>query len=119
MPINIIQGKHITVCTVILEVKMAEFNKFSVYGQCYGIANIVQKDKVDRMVDDIVDMYIYEDVKSFVKEHFGDVEGVEWFDYPELNKKVYVKNEDKVVEICMLKGNKQYYGKGWIPVEKD
>jgi hypothetical protein len=74
-----------------------------------------KKDKVDSMVDEILDINRIVEIKDFISEHFGDVEGTKWFNYPELEKSVYVLNEDKRVEICMLFKNKQYYGKGWVP----
>ena len=95
---------------------MAEFNKYSMYGLGFQGAEMSQKDKVDRMVDEIIDMNMYNEVKDFVKENFGDIQGGKWFEYPELNKSVYVLNESEKIEICMLKNHKQYYGKGWKPI---
>ena len=98
---------------------MAEFNKFSMYNLAYQGAGMSTKDEVDKMVDEIIDLHMYEDVKNFVAKNFGDVQGIQWFDYPELNKKVYVLNEAEKVEICMLKNNKQFYGKGWKHINNE
>ena len=92
---------------------MAEFNKFSMYNLAYQGAGMSTKDKVDKMVDEVIDLHDYNEVKNYVLKNFGEVNGSEWFDYPEINKKVYVLNQDEKVEICMLKNNKQFYGKGW------
>ena len=97
---------------------MPDFNQFSTYGLSFQGAGMSQKDKVDTIVDEIIDMDMFDDVQAFVKNYFGDVEGAQWFEYPELNKSVYVLNESEKIEICMLKNHKQYYGKGWIPLYK-
>lgn len=92
---------------------MAELNKYSIYNMGFCGANMSAKDKIDTMVDEIIDLHAYDEVKNFVEKNFGNIQGEQWFDYPELNKKIYLLNEDKKVEICMLKNDKQYYGKGW------
>ena len=97
---------------------MAEFNKFSLYNYNLQQANLSTKDIVDKMVDEIIDLHMYADVKDFVNTNFGEVDGIKWFDYPKLNKKVYVLNEEERVEICMLKNGKQFYGKGWKHIKK-
>lgn len=100
----------------ITDKRMAEFSKYSMYGLGYQGAGMSTKDKVDKMVDEIIDLHMYNEVQDFIKRNFGDVEGSEWFKYPELNKSVYVKNEEDKIEVYMLKGEKQYYAKGWKPV---
>ena len=95
---------------------MTEFNKYSMYGLGFQGAGMSQKDKVDRMVDEIIDIDAYNEVQDFIKKNFGDVEGEKWFEYPEFKKLVYVLNEEDKIEICMLKNNEQYYGKGWKPI---
>lgn len=92
---------------------MTEFNKYSMYGLGYQGADMTQKDKVDRMVDEIININMYDEIQDFIKKNFGDVDGSKWFEYQELKKSVYVLNEEDKIEICMLKNNKQYYGKGW------
>ena len=98
---------------------MAELNKFSLYN--FGIqgATMSTKDKVDRWVEDMIDLHDYNEVKDFVQRNFGNVDGIQWFDYPELSKKVYVLNEPEKIEICTLKNDKQYYGKGWKYIQRD
>ena len=98
---------------------MAEFNKFNMYSLGAQGATQLTKDKVDQWVDKIIDMDMYKEVKDFIHDNFGDIDGIQWFEYPELKKKVFVRNEPNKVEICMLKNDKQYYGKGWIPLNKD
>ena len=95
---------------------MAEFNQFSMYGKNFQSAEMLHKDRVDTMIDEIRSINMYNEIQDFVKKNFGEVNGVQWFEYPELNKFIYVLNEDKKIEICMVKNNKQYYGKGWKPV---
>ena len=97
---------------------MAELNKYSMYNLGFSGSNISQKDKVEKWVDELIPMNVYGDVKNFIQSNFGEISGDKWFDYPELKKQVYVVNEPNKIEICMLKNGKQFYGKGWVPYEK-
>ena len=98
---------------------MAELNQYNMYNILSQNANAYAKDKVDECVDAVIKINMYKEIKNFVKENFGDVNGVQWFEYPELKKSVYVRNEPEKVEICTFKNDKQYYGKGWIPYKKE
>jgi len=80
------------------------------------MAGLSTKDKVDKMLDEMIDLHMFNEVQDFIKKNFGNVNGEEWFDYPELHKSVYVLNENEKIEVCLLKNDRQYYGKGWVPI---
>lgn len=98
---------------------MAEINKFSMYSLGNEASGMSQKDIVDQMVDEMIDLHMYQDVQDFVKKNFGEYECADWFYYPELNKKIYVKSKEELVEIVVYKNDKRYYGKGWKKIKNN
>jgi hypothetical protein len=92
---------------------MATLNSYSLY-QLNGTNQLSsKKDQVDTIVDEILNINELNEIKDYVSKHFGEIEGSKWFEYPALNKMIYVLNDENRVEICMLRDERQYYGKGW------
>lgn len=90
-----------------------QFNTFNLYSMNSGMNNIRSKDEIDTCIDSLVKMNEYNEVKEFLSEKFGNIENEKWFEYSDLKKAVYIKNDDNVIEFCALKNEKQYFGKGW------
>ena len=91
-----------------------EFNKYSLYTLNSDIDISPAKDKVDGFIDELVKIDEYSVVKSYLDEKFGTPNSEEnWYEYDDLNKSVYIKENDEVIEFCALKGENQYFGKGW------
>ena len=96
-----------------------EFNKYSMYSIGTQYSSVSKTDEVDDYIAELRDLDEYEDAKKFVQDHFGTVEGVKFFEFPELSKSVSVVLDEEKVEICALKNNRQYYGKGWKLISKN
>lgn len=92
---------------------MATLNQYSLYSYNNG-GNILQKDEVDKHIEFFKDCNDYEKVKSYILEHFGEVNGEQWINYDNYNKECYLKFNDERIEFCSLKNHEQYYGKGWL-----
>ena len=92
---------------------MAQLNQYSLYTQILSNQLEDKKDEIDTMIDEIRNIMLYEDAKIWFSEHFGDMQGENWLEYPEMDKKIYTRNNDERIEICMLFKNKQYFGRGW------
>ena len=90
-----------------------QFDQYHLYGLCMG-SNVVQQiDKVDSYIQEVRDMTFYEDLKSSLVSHFGEFSGIKWVEYPELKKDLYLLLEEDKIEICALKNDIQYFGRGW------
>lgn len=98
---------------------MSELNKYNLYNLGFQNQISVQKDEVDRMIDEMVNLHVYQEVKDFILNNFGEVDGTKYFDYPELNKQIGVINSPQKIVVCCFKNAKQYYGKGWQAIDKD
>ena len=61
----------------------------------------------------------YSDVKDYVAEHFGNVDGEKLFEYPKIDKQINVLIDEEKIEICAAKNYKQFWGKGLYLVNKD
>ena len=48
--------------------------------------------------DDVRDMNVYEDIKTYLTEHFGDFNGEKWVKYPELRKELFLRLDDDRIE---------------------
>ena len=98
---------------------MAEINKYGMYNMSFSNSGMGEKDKIDKWVEELTKTDSLDAVRSFVSSNFGNIEGENWFDYPDLNKKVYVLVDEEKVEVCALKNDKQYFGKGWKLIKED
>ena len=96
-----------------------EYNKYNLYSMNFESSNLSQKDEVDACIQDISDMNVYEDLRAYLVEHFGDFNGEKWVDYPKLHKHVFLRLEEDKIEICVLKNEQQYFGKGWKLIKDD
>ena len=96
---------------------MSEFNKFSLYTLNYGSAQLREKDEVEMHIEFLRDCDEYEEVKSYLQNHFGEIDGERWVDFKSCHKECYLKVDDTKIEFCSLKNHKQYYGKGWIKIK--
>ena len=61
----------------------------------------------------------YDDIRAVLTENFGEFKNTKWVHYSELNKKLYLHIEDDKIEVCALKKDIQYFGKGWKLVNQD
>ncbi|MBQ7763731.1 hypothetical protein IJ384_00030 [bacterium] len=98
---------------------MAEFNKFSMYSLVNGATEMPKQDELDKHIDFLKGENDYDEVRNYLLEHFGDVpDESKWVDFPELNKQCYLVVSSERVEFCVEKNHKQYYGKGWLKINK-
>lgn len=92
------------------------------YGNLYtaslGSNSSQTLDEVDIHIQFLKTCDEYDEVKEYLLEHFGDINGERWVDFTQYNKECYLKMEDNRIEFCSLKNHKQYYGKGWLKLTK-
>lgn len=96
---------------------MAELNKYSLYAG--GAMQIREQDKVDKFISDLKEMNEYEEVCTYLEEHFGENQKSGIIEFPELNKQISIVYKDNAVEFCAAKNRKQYFGKGWLFVNDE
>ena len=97
---------------------MAELNKFQYYSYTQNSGVQQRNDEVDKHVEYLNSMDEYDDVKNYLRTHFGEIYGEQWVDFDSCHKECYLKIEDSRIEFCCLKNHKQYYGKGWIKISE-
>lgn len=98
---------------------MAEFNKFNLYSMGFEAATIKKVDEIDKHIDFLKFQDDYDEVRSYLVEHFGNIENDKWFEYPELGKSLYLVISDEKLEFCAQKNHKDYYGKGWRKIKEE
>lgn len=98
---------------------MSEFNKFSLYSLNYESSQIREKDHVDKHIEFLKLEDDYEKVQAYLQEHFGIFEDEKWFDYDDIHKSCYLLFQDGKIEFCAQKNHKDYFGKGWLKIQKD
>ena len=90
-----------------------QFNQFNLYSMNAGGFNTAQTDFVDSCMQELRTMNEYDEVKNYLTDKFGELDGEKWLEYPELKKSVYIVVDNEKVEFCALKNERQYFGKGW------
>ena len=97
---------------------MALLNNYNLYA--YNLNNSLSTtDEVEKHIEFLKGCDDYEEVKSYLEKHFGEIDGEQWVDFEKCHKECYLNFEDGKIEFCSLKNNKQYYGKGWIKIQND
>lgn len=91
---------------------MTELNKYSLYSISSDIKEPSQ-DKIDICISELYKINEFEEVCSFVQEFFGNIEEETLFEYPELNKQVFINSKENVIEIFIAKNKEQVFSKGW------
>lgn len=95
-----------------------ELNKYSLYSMNLG--NVETIDKVDSYIREIKTIREYDAIKDYIDSKFGTLqEEVTILDYPELDKKMSIVLKENLVEICAVKGDKQFFGRSWRFVTKE
>ena len=92
-------------------------NKYGLYSLNAGMVD--KRDFVDDYVSDLTKLREYSDVKEFLISKFGDISGEHWFEYPEIDKKIFVFLDETRAEFCALNHNRHYYGQGWKLIENN
>ena len=95
---------------------MTELNKFNLYNFNNNYSELYKQDEVDIILEKFKPMQEIDEVRSLVEETFKISNGVEWFEYPN-NKRISVVIDKEKIEICAIKNNKQFYGKGWKKIQ--
>ena len=98
---------------------MAELNKFQFYSYNGNSSLQKQKDEVDQHVEFLNSCDNYDEVRNYLVSHFGDIKGERWVEIDSCKKECYLNFEDSKIEFCCLKNHKQYYGKGWLKLNKE
>ena len=98
---------------------MSELNQYNFYSLNSNYESKVKEDKVDKYISELNNINEYEDVCAFVLANFGDVQTEKLFDFPELNKQIFILFKENAVEIFAAKNKNQFFSKGWKQVEKD
>ena len=93
---------------------MAEFNKFSLYSMGYEAVKKAEKDEIDLHIEYLNKENSYEEARTYLMEHFGEIEHDKWVEFPEISKTCYLLVTDERVEFCAQKNHQDYYGKGWL-----
>ncbi len=70
-------------------------------------------DKVDEYVNDLNNLYTYQDVIKYVNKHFEINKERTLMEYPELNKQVEIVLKENTVEFFAAKNWTQYFGRAW------
>ena len=93
---------------------MAELNMYNLYAMGGNYNAVSKVDEVDKYVKELVSIDDYDEVADFVKEHFGEKDGNNLVEFPDINKQINIYTEKNKIEICVAKDRKQYWGKGWL-----
>ena len=97
-----------------------QFNQFNLYSMnAGGKFEMPKDDAVDTCINEVRGMNVYDEIKSYLTERFGDFSGEKWVEYPELHKQMYLKIEGDIIEVCALKNEQQYFGQGWKLINKE
>ncbi len=90
------------------------FNKYSLY--CYaGACKTI--DEVDSILQTINRMTNYSDVLNFITENYPSSKSSYNVYFEKVDKVLNIAKKENAIEICALKNNKLYFGKGWKIVE--
>ena len=95
---------------------MAQLNIYSLYSMNSNQKELLKEDEVDLILEKFKSIQELDEVRAIVEETFHIKEGIQWFDYSN-DKKVSVVIDEEKIEICALKNDKQYYGKGWKKIQ--
>ena len=98
---------------------MVELNKYGMYQMGYEVFKEREKDEIDKHIEFLNKENSLEMVRCYIVEHFGTFEGGKWFEFPDLEKDVYIVLTEEKIEFCAEKRHKQYYGKGWLKLKRD
>ena len=93
------------------------FNPYNIYSINAGIKTEV-RDQIDTCINEIKDFCEYDEIKNYLEENFGNIQGEKWIHYEELHKNLYLRVESDRIEVCALKNEQQYFGKGWKLLNK-
>ena len=89
-----------------------QYNAYDIYSVQNKLIS-ASLDEVDTLVKGVQFTKGYDELKTYLEEHFDSFAGEKWVDYDDLNKSVYMKIEENNIEFCALKNDEQYYGKGF------
>lgn len=95
-----------------------QFNQYNLYSMNAGYSGTIKSDEVDNYIQDIRHIDEYNEIRDYLSEHFGDIDGAKWLEYPDIKKQMYILVENEKIEVCVLKNEKQYFGLGWKKVGK-
>ena len=96
-----------------------DFNQYNMYSYNAGLNSTQVLDEVDTCKLDLMRMTEYGDVKNYLTNKFGEVQGEKWIEFPELKKHIYINIDDEKCEFCTLKDREQYFGRGWYLVDNN
>lgn len=96
---------------------MATLYQGQLYACGYGATPIVNLDDVDAHIQFLKNCDDYNEVREYLTEHFGNINGEHWIGFDKYDKECYLKLEENRIEFCSLKNHKQYYGKGWLKID--
>lgn len=96
---------------------MSVINQFNLYSVKAQKGNI-GLDKVDELIKGIQTKKDFIEVKDYITENFGNIQGWKLYDYPDLEKRIAITIEDEKITFCVAKKGKQYYGKYWKLINK-
>ncbi len=96
-----------------------DLNKYGFYSANVNAELKPNEDKIDTYVKELMVMDEYQEVCDFIKRNFGEFEKDKLFDYPELNKQVFIDFKEDAIEFFAAKNQVQFFSKGWKMVEQD
>ena len=88
-----------------------QLNSYNLYAMNTGFAPKV--DEVDAIRLEIENLREYNIVKDYIEKNFGVFEGEKEFDYPELEKKLFVKQNKNQIEFLATKNEERYCNIIW------
>ena len=82
---------------------MSEINQFALYSQCSGVS--YSEDEVSLLINKLNSLDGINEVTSYLKNKFGEFEEEKTVDYPKLNKKIEISNDDLGLAVSALEND--------------
>ena len=88
-----------------------QLSQFNLYAMQVGQVQVI--DEVDQLIRNVDTIIEYDDVRNFIENRFGEIDGWKQFDYPKENKQIAITVNDEEITFCAAKDYQQYYGTSW------
>ena len=82
---------------------MSEINQFALYSQCSGVS--YSEDEVSLFINKVESLDGINEVSRYIASKFGEFETEKTVDYPKLNKKIKISNDDLGLAVSALEND--------------
>ena len=79
---------------------MSEINQFALYSQCSGVSYC--EDEVSLFIKKMETLKDLDDITRYINSKFGEYDTEKTVDYPNLNKKIKIKNIENGLAVSVL-----------------